>query len=678
MGDEHLDTIPATESDEVIKSSVEDLVLIDISSSDDDSLHEENIEYVEASAHDSEVVSLEVAEIVIQEVKEIKDDNLREKLLNVHLLIANIEALKENPTQSFELLTKCSSTSLNSFLKETNTFHNSFLEFEDFYFDLGEISSGSTTTHSDISLSEYDSFIFDLTHEEFVDELAHIISPPEYDRFYFWNLPDPGELMSVLNSGIRKNLPSTTSVNLPIEDDYSPLLAYVVWIFVVYLTYPVIPPYLHPFGNEDTIFDPCITINHFYSFKPGFSHRHRAFKKFNTHHIKYRGNWVKHRDLKQALRGSIPRNLKTFAKGFYPPSLNLLSFNWESYPLIDHHCCYECGNSLNDFFFPHCTCEFCGNDAHVGYNCPTQVPSFQTLPSFPQQYPCCEDCGVLPEIDHSSQIVQKKQEEKRIEEEQATKAQNSKILACCDDDNDYNYAIIPNEPVDSLSIRDEHLNTIQATESDEFIKSCVEILVPNPSESEGENGCDVLACFTTFSNILFDAEYEFDSSDDQSLSDEDFPEEIFLNLLFEEEIISTKIDPHHFDAESDLIESMLNHDSSIISSSSKIDSILDEFAGELTLLKSITSRIDKTDCDHENEICLTKRLLYDNSSPRLPKEFVSENSDADIESFSPSPIPDEDSDSRMEEINLSFNSDDLMPPSIEEDDYDAERDVLIL
>nr|GFB92194.1 hypothetical protein [Tanacetum cinerariifolium] len=118
---------------------------------------------------------------------------------------------------------------------------------------------------------------------EFADELAHIISPPEYDRLHFWNLPDPGELMSVLNSRIRENLPSATSVNLPIEDDYSPLLAYVVWIFLAYLTYPAILPYLHPFRNEDTIFDPGITINHFYLFKPGSSHRHGAFKKFNTH-----------------------------------------------------------------------------------------------------------------------------------------------------------------------------------------------------------------------------------------------------------------------------------------------------------------------------------------------------------------------------------------------------------
>nr|GEZ21440.1 hypothetical protein [Tanacetum cinerariifolium] len=142
---------------------------------------------------------------------------------------------------------------------------------------------GSTTTHSDISLSEYDSFIFDFTHEEFVDELAHIISPPNYDCFYFWDLPDPGELISIFNSEIRENS-STTCVNLPVEDDYSPLLAYVVWIFLAYLTYPVIPPYLHPFGNEDTIFDPGITINRFCSFKPGLSHRCGAFKKFNTHH----------------------------------------------------------------------------------------------------------------------------------------------------------------------------------------------------------------------------------------------------------------------------------------------------------------------------------------------------------------------------------------------------------
>nr|GFC34326.1 hypothetical protein [Tanacetum cinerariifolium] len=291
------------------------------------------------------------------------------------------------------------------------------------------------------------------------------------------------------------------------------------------------------------------------------------------------------------------------------------------------------------------------------------------------------------------QIVQKKLEEKHIEEEQAAKAQNRKLPVCYDDDNDEEKSnslkdiiifelpscseITPNEPIDSLSMGDEHLDTIPAMESNEVIKSSVGDLIPIPSESEGENGCDVPSCFTTFSNILFDADYDFESVDDQSLHNEDVSEKIFSNPLFEEGIISIKKNQHHFNAESDLVESMLNHDSSIISSSSKIDYLLDEFAGELTLLKSISPGIDKTDCHPENEIRLSQRLLYDNSSPRPPKEFNSKNSYADIESFSPSPIPNEDSDSFMEEINLFLTPDDPMPPSIE-DDEDSEGDILFL
>nr|GEW83627.1 hypothetical protein [Tanacetum cinerariifolium] len=150
----------------------------------------------------------------------------------------------------------------------------------------------------------------------------------------------------------------------------------------------------------------------------------------------------------------------------------------------------------------------------------------------------------------------------------------------------------------------------------------------------------------------------------------------FSNPLFEEEIISTKIDLHHFDAESGLIESMLNRDSSIISSSLKIDSLLDEFTGKLTLLKSIPPGIDETDYHPENEIRLINRLLYDNSSPRTSKEFVSKNSNADIESFSPSHILVEDSDSLIEEMDLSSTPDDPMPPRIEDDDV-SKRDIVI-
>nr|GFC28209.1 hypothetical protein [Tanacetum cinerariifolium] len=150
------------------------------------------------------------------------------------------------------------------------------------------------------------------------------------------------------------------------------------------------------------------------------------------------------------------------------------------------------------------------------------------------------------------------------------------------------------------------------------------------------------------SNLLFDADGDFSSSDDESFSDEDISDKIYSNPLFNEEIISMKINPYHFNVESDLIKSLLNHYSLIISSSLKIDSLLDEFNGELILLKSILPRIDKTDCDPEEEIRLIEKLLCDNSSPRPSKEFISKNSDATIESFSPFPIPVKDSDSVIE------------------------------
>nr|GEW86416.1 pre-mRNA splicing Prp18-interacting factor [Tanacetum cinerariifolium] len=239
---------------------------------------------------------------------------------------------------------------------------------------------------------------------------------------------------------------------------------------------------------------------------------------------------------------------------------------------------------------------------------------------------------------------------------------------------------------------------IARTESDEFIKSNVEDLVPNPSEFKDECKCDVPDCddsqttnFSTFSNPLFD---DSTSSDNESSHEEVIHEmsfKTYSNPLFDldEEIISSEFNPIHnedldstpkndrFDTESYLLKSLLNHDA-LMASSLKIDSLLVEFAGELVFLKSIPPRIDEANCDPEEDIHLVERFLYDNSSLRPPEEFVYENSNANIESFSPSPIPIEDSDSFMKEINLSFNSDDPMSPSIKDDDDDSVRDILIL
>ncbi|GKE99207.1 hypothetical protein Tco_0022558, partial [Tanacetum coccineum] len=179
------------------------------------------------------------------------------------------------------------------------------------------------------------------------------------------------------------------------------------------------------------------------------------------------------------------------------------------------------------------------------------------------------------------------------------------------------------------------------------------------------------------SNPLFDVDNDFSSSDNKSFSDEDVPKEIYPNALFDKEIISTKIDPHHFNVESDLIESMLNQDTSI-NSSPKIDSLLEEFSGKLAHIELILPGINEVDFDPEDEIRLVEKLLYDNSSPRPLEELNFENFDVVIESFSPSPIPFEDSDSLIEEIDLILTPDDSMPPGIENDDYDSKGDNLFL
>nr|GEW65626.1 hypothetical protein [Tanacetum cinerariifolium] len=215
----------------------------------------------------------------------IKDDILHEKLLNINLLIAKIKALKDNPTPYSDVMTKSSSTSLNFFLEETNTFDNSLPEYEPFCFDSEENSSGSTTTHTDNSLPDYeafyddhvkeissgsttthsdfslyDSFIFDLSINpfppadrsdfyEFADELAHIISSPEYDFFYFKNEPNSGDFtMDVVEDIFLTREPRihvhnvlTTHPTLQLNLDFilssESLFAYVVWIFLPFLSY---------------------------------------------------------------------------------------------------------------------------------------------------------------------------------------------------------------------------------------------------------------------------------------------------------------------------------------------------------------------------------------------------------------------------------------------------------
>nr|GEX96791.1 hypothetical protein [Tanacetum cinerariifolium] len=302
MKDEHLDTILAMKSDEVIKSSVEELVPIpsesegipdnicdvpfrdnsppldiskdqfeeffdsndDSTSIDDDYFSIHDIDYVEASPPDSELVSLE-----------------------------------ESPSL-FPILVEDS----DSFWEKSDTslfyLDNSLPEFETFSDHTKEMNSGSTTTHADYSLPEYVSFLFKIEIDQ--DELTSVvmedilgepqknsssttihadISLSDIKCFYFKSEPDLGYLTSIIDFGIRENVLSTTNVNLSPEDDQSPLFAYVIWIFLTFLMYLVAPPYLLSSENEDTIFDPDISIYH--SLLPTVSHRSRTFMKFNVY-----------------------------------------------------------------------------------------------------------------------------------------------------------------------------------------------------------------------------------------------------------------------------------------------------------------------------------------------------------------------------------------------------------
>nr|GEY62960.1 hypothetical protein [Tanacetum cinerariifolium] len=266
-----------------------------------------------------------------------------------------------------------------------------------------------------------------------------------------------------------------------------------------------------------------------------------------------------------------------------------------------------------------------------------------------------------------------------------------------DDDEDYTSAITPDElvlsteePENSLSMGDEHLDTIPETKSDEFIKSGVETLIPIPSESEGipEHMCDVPSHdnsppldvskdqFEDFS----ESNEEFSSTDDDSFSIDDI--DYVEASPPDSELVSSKVMEIVIPEVGGIKASNDNpipfYDPIIFGTPPNLTpSGENEFAGKLTLLKSIPSGIDETDCDFGEDIRLIEKLLYDNSSPRLPEEFVFANSKAASESFSPSPILVKDSDSLMEEIDLLCTLDYPMPPGIEDKDYDFERDILI-
>ncbi|GKB23427.1 hypothetical protein Tco_0862828 [Tanacetum coccineum] len=202
----------------------------------------------------------------------------------------------------------------------------------------------------------------------------------------------------------------------------------------------------------------------------------------------------------------------------------------------------------------------------------------------------------------------RKKEKELLQQEQAAYVRTSQRFnfICYDDDDDeysfatqeylkkFSSAITPDLPKsDSLIMEDKHLDTIPEPESDELIKSSIEDLVHTPSESDGisESECDLPVC------------------DDSSPKKDEVLDDIIS--------IPPGNGNDHFNAESSLIESVLNRDNVI--SSPKIDFLLEEFAGELALIALIPPGIVEADFDPKGDIRFIENLMYDNSFPRPPK-----------------------------------------------------------
>nr|GEV32915.1 hypothetical protein [Tanacetum cinerariifolium] len=277
MGYEHLSTILETKSDEVIKSSVEKLVPIpsecevtsddenecdvlvcedsstfdvckdhfeilsdsnnDDFSSDDDAF--EDVEYVEASPLDSELVSLEEENVVYQEEEEfdledilqIQDVILREKLLSINRLIADIESLNDNPTPD----------------------HNSIpTGIKNFSYD----SEGDIHFLEELLVA--DSIPFpenESSYPDHYDDPSFPRPPPEQlDVEFFFDLePNSGEvILAVINNNNELyedecfDPGGEINVFANVEDhDYFPFI-FVIRIFLPYLIYPEVFLYFSP------------------------------------------------------------------------------------------------------------------------------------------------------------------------------------------------------------------------------------------------------------------------------------------------------------------------------------------------------------------------------------------------------------------------------------------------
>ncbi|GJV05311.1 hypothetical protein Tco_1338880 [Tanacetum coccineum] len=279
----------------------------------------------------------------------------------------------------------------------------------------------------------------------------------------------------------------------------------------------------------------------------------------------------------------------------------------QSPPQINHNCCYECGDSLDGIFCQQCTCKSCGKGAHIGYNCPPKAPIIsnpepcnQTIDELPQTLPCL-DLTCYSGKENSLSYV-------------------SKPNFVDDSPNVFNPPPQPHIYSCEFCWNDARYGHYCLEQLTSYVIWVCQYIQKNGRRKSGieeearakDRYWKILICY--------------DDDDDEEIS---IPLKLYYFGLHPYELICLVSRTCPYPSESKIRLKYFANDSQ------RSISLLDEFAGELTLLKSIPPGIDDVNLDLEEDILI-------------------------VTSF--------------DEIDIFLDDDDSIPPGSESDDFDSEDD----
>nr|GEV74667.1 hypothetical protein [Tanacetum cinerariifolium] len=490
---EDLRTIPEKESDKFIKSNIEDLVLIPKESED---MCDSDSEYYLPFCNDFMILSnplFNVSDDFTSSNDESRpEEDVQEKNFKIY----------SNPLFEFDV--KYISSDVNPFFNKvlegienkepyvSNLDEPALLVTplsdanEDECFDPGcDINKINAFLELDDSMDIKDGYhdlegdIIYLESLLINDTIPNL--PPKvflnHDPKFLKDEPDNNDLKSmikVFDPGIWEKFFSPTYVKLPFEDRHYLSVTYVIRIFLPYLTYSMDSSLPFSSRSEDTIFDPGISAFHFSFLQPVVSHRSGTFMCFNVYL-----NILTESLMDIYSSACFNPNIMMIWEIPYGESkvhIKVLSVLWENrLPIqtVRDRCLATDLSTLTPE--PSRCFNFCYDDDDDGES---TIPLNETISQLP-----------------SSIAI--------------------------------TLVLLTMVPEDFLIMRDEDLRTIPKKESDEFIKSSVEDLVPILRESEDtsdtDSECDLPFCndFVIFSNPLFNVNDDFTSSNDESRLEED-------------------------------------------------------------------------------------------------------------------------------------------------------------